>query len=761
MSAKAIINEETGEQELEIWTNSKKIIAPAPFKPYFMSKQSLAFSSMDNIEEEKIKVKLLSTLKPTNVYKYNVPSSDYIFQLNKSLNRPGLDSHQSIADGVFENHIKYVDRILIDQPDYFLQHANTEPLTFLFFDIETLRSNYIDQKVIISVAWGFYDGEKHHPIQSSQTQNEKELLEEFLCAVETLDPSILVGYYHRGFDLPRIIDRCKFHKLDYHRLGREKGTNYNVNRRFHETNVTVPGRILYDLLDSVMLDQTLYGLKNKKMKTICEHFGIEGSNWTKEAMAEQTADIPTDILKAHNEDDIKRTIGLWKVYWNNIVTQAEMFAIPLQMVAETASQTLIANLFLGRGLFQQNIMSDGTNKDRYPEIFRRKKEKGEGSYEAAMVGIYLPGFHEKVWKIDFSGFYPSLMAAFNLSPDVCKIIKYLPYKNEFKSKVSGNKTIYYIPDKNINKIIVIAVRNDKDGFLRTELRKIREKRDIIKARYKNASDEEKNQLESEQWGLKILQNIPSGKNGEALSRYGSIPVTICTVGFAREIMKDLNKYLNRNSQVVIEIDTDGYYMTERPNLKEVNIFLTKLIADKFNLEESAEISLDLDEYNSGYFIKMKNYILMNLNGEMTFHGVSMKSSRHPGIFVKARDILAKALLNQEEDIKKIINSIMKMNQYSLDDFTLRNTLHKPLKEYSKGSLQRKIANQALAKGIPVEVGTQIEYIKGTAGWIIAPNAKASDIDEKYYDKVIEKLCIAFGFEDKFKSRNNKNLDEWF
>lgn len=743
-------------QKLIVWKNSEKSIIDGPFNPYFMSKKSLEFSASEDIIEEQTKIRLLSDLKTHNVWKYTVPSSDWIAEINKTLNKSG----QGVTDSVFENHIKYMDRILIDKPDYFLEHANTDNLTFYAFDIETLRENYVDKKKIISIAYSYHDGTTWQPIQSSQNTDEKELLEWFLSSIENTDPDILVGYYHRGFDIPRIIDRCKVHKLNYNRLGREKGTKYYINRRFHETHVTMPGRVLYDLLDSVMSDQTLYGLRNKKMKTICEHFGIEGSEWVKEAMAEQTANISSDVLKAHNEDDIKRTIGLWDVYWTNIITQAELFNIPLNMVAEGASQTLVANLFLGRGLFHQGIMSDGSNKDRHPEIFSREREKGEGAYEAAKVGIYLPGFHKKVWKIDFSGFYPSIMAAFNLSPDTCRIVKYLPYNKEFKSKVSGNTTIYQIPDRNIKKNIVIAVRNDKDGFLRIELRKIRKERDVIKKQYRDASDEEKNQLDSMQYCLKVLQNIPSGKNGEATARYGSIPVSIATVGFAREIMEDLDKYLNKDGQIVIETDTDGDYTTEKPDLEDINVFLANLIADKFNLADSAEISLDLDEYGAGYFIKMKNYVLMNLNGEMTFHGVSMKSSRHPGIFVKARDTIASALLNEEKDIKGVINSISNLDQYTLDDFTMRNTIHKPVKEYTDGSLQRKLCNQMQAKGIPVDIDTQIEYIRGDNVWIIAPNAKVEDANKEYYYKVIEKLCTALGFKKEYKTRNIKSLDQW-
>lgn len=761
--ANAIIDEDTGGQMLEIWTNGKKQIIQAPIEPYIITKKQLEFSTLNNVKEEIIKCKFLSDLKSVRAFKYSFPNSNYIVQINKSLSKPGLDRHQKVVSSVTENHVPYMNRILIDMPDYFLRYANVDNLTVMFLDIETLRENYIDKKKIISIAYGIYNGTEYEEIQSSQNTNEKELLEWFLQAVEKTDVDIICGYYHRGFDLPRIIDRCKANKLNYHRLGREKGVKYHVNRRFHETNVTIPGRVLYDLLDSVISDQTLFGLKNKKMKTICEHFGIEGSGWVKEQMDEQTANIPTEILKAHNEDDIKRTIGLWKVYWNNVLTQSEMFNIPLNMVAEGASQTLISNLFLGRGLFHQGIMSDGSNRDRYPEIFNRTREKGDTSnYEAALVDIYQTGLFKPLFKADFKSYYPNIMIAVNASPDTTKLIKLLPYKDEYKKEIKKNAIIYYIPDKVIKKTCVIAVRTDKDGFLRKELSKIKKDRYILKEKSKTCSKEEFDAIESMQYNYKVLMNIPSGKNGEKTARYGAIPVSILTVGIARKLIKELKDYLDEKyGNICIEVDTDGLYTSEEPDIDEINEFVKEKAYEYFGISDSSALEIDTESFNAGYFIKMKNYILENTNGEMTFHGVSMKSSRHPGIFVKARDILAVALLNEEKDIKKIINKILKMEQYSLSDFTLRNTLHKPLNEYSKGSLQRKIGNQALARGIPVDVETQIEYVRGKETWVIAPNAKVEDIDKNYYYKVVEKLCTALGFEKLYKTRNIKTLDTWF
>jgi hypothetical protein len=50
--AKAITNEETDEQMLEIWTNDKKQIVKGPIRPYIITKDQLEFSTLENVEKE-------------------------------------------------------------------------------------------------------------------------------------------------------------------------------------------------------------------------------------------------------------------------------------------------------------------------------------------------------------------------------------------------------------------------------------------------------------------------------------------------------------------------------------------------------------------------------------------------------------------------------------------------------------------------------------------------------------------------------------
>ena len=196
-------------------------------------------------------------------------------------------------------------------------------------------------------------------------------------------------------------------------------------------------------------------------------------------------------------------------------------------------------------------------------------------------------------------------------------------------------------------------------------------------------------------------------------------------------------------------------------MNDISKFLINLIESKFKLKESSEIYLDLDEYKSGYFIKQKNYILMNLNDSITYHGISLKSSRTPLLFDKSKEILSVALLNEENNIKKILNQVLKMDQYDISDFTLRTTIHKKLGEYSKGSLQVKLGKQAQLLGIEVIPGTQISYVKVLDGYRIVQHLKSlKEIDYKYYTKIIEKLIINFGFEQELKTKNIQTLDCW-
>ncbi len=61
----------------------------------------------------------------------------------------------------------------------------------------------------------------------------------------------------------------------------------------------------------------------------------------------------------------------------------------------------------------------------------------------------------------------------------------------------------------------------------------------------------------------------------------------------------------------------------------------------------------------------------------------------------------------------------------------------------------------------VEQETQLEYIKVKDGYrIIQAVNSIKEVDKEYYQKIIGKLAENLGFENEFKTRQLKTLDQW-
>ena len=150
---------------------------------------------------------------------------------------------------------------------------------------------------------------------------------------------------------------------------------------------------------------------------------------------------------------------LFDIYWPNIEFNANDLKIPLN-VALDLNITELGLLVVGDEYKKHNIIADGSNWSRYPEIFQVTGQ--HGNYEGALVGIDRTGLFKPVYKADYSSMYPAIMATFNLSPDTTTLISFEP-KGKFKIEETENWYVYHIPDKVLNKSMVIQVIKQK-GF---------------------------------------------------------------------------------------------------------------------------------------------------------------------------------------------------------------------------------------------------------------------------------------------------------
>jgi len=741
-------------QYISIWNEGKESLIDPPFLPYILVKKQVKLTVEPALVEQ-ITVKPLSTLKEEKWYKYSFPNTEYLKSINKSILQSRFDMAK-IQKLFAETKIEFRERILIDQPDWFKQFPQIKNPAPFWFDIETATKDGADLQKVISIAYAGPDRIIHSK-QISYTapdSDEKELIMWFFQAIKDIDPDIIAGYYMKDFDFTYLFNRSVQLGINYQTIARNNSVIYYNEGKY--IKMKVGGRILYDILDSVKGDQTLFGIKSRGLKSFAKWMKFEN---VIEEDTSSTIDIPLDKLKEYNESDVLQTMRAYDIYFNNIITQAEMFGVPLNMIMESTS-SFLANIFQGVGIHKRGIISNGTNSHRHPEIFARSGEK-DSKYQAAYVDIYKTGHFEKVWKIDYKGLYNSIEITANISPDTTRIVRYEPFNaNGFKFEKINDTILYHIPDTNINKVVVIEVDNSFDGLLRVELKKIRDARTEIKKQMKTCTPEELPRLESQQWNYKVLANIPSGYNGTSFCQWGDISVSILTVGIGRVLIKDTLEHIAKiYGDISIEVDTDGVYTSAWVDVNYLNKYLENRVKELFGVTN--ELELELEEFNQGYFIKMKNYILYSTKGDLIIHGAALKSSRQPHCFDKSLELLAKTVLLQNTSIKDTIQTILDIDNYSRKDLVLRTTLNKPPSQYSASSFWGKLITQAENLNMPMKEGTQIEYIKCTYGYQLTRTVQSKrEVDTTYYQTLLKRLITNFGLEKELLEKNTQTLDEW-
>ena len=162
-----------------------------------------------------------------------------------------------------------------------------------------------------------------------------------------------------------------------------------------------------------------------------------------------------------------------------------------------APVSFVTKILQGRGLFELDILTLDFNKERHPDIFKADR----GNFQAAHIELYQPGFQSKNYKVDFSGFYPSIAMALNLGPDRSTIIGYEDYSEELDYKDG----VVYVPDNKIDKRVLIKL----DYSEKSVLYKISEQFMEMRKPWKKLKTKEAN---SKSNALKIMVNTFYGAN---------------------------------------------------------------------------------------------------------------------------------------------------------------------------------------------------------------------------------------------------------
>ncbi len=452
--------------------------------------------------------------------------------------------------GVYFNSIK--DQILLDKPDYFRQFGQTEPVKILRVDIECLSdgSGVFPKPgkvpiIAISIGKRSWPAPAEEPIclmnyQDGEIQD-KRILEEFVKIYKDYNPDIVLGY-NPWFDIEYIIGRLQKHKMSLSFLTRDGSLPFFQTKEGMRFRLS--GRIVMDLYESVKRDQSLSGIKDKKLKTVCAWYKIP-------AISLDTKDlrpyVNTPQLMEYNISDVRVLDKLTDIYLPLEVQLAEMMGMPLDDVINGFNSS-IPKIYTGRRLLAMGFIPLDSNEDRY----------GDTRFEAAYVDILKTGRFDAIYKLDFASQYPSVMMTFNLGPDTVKMINQEAYDPAKFSVERREDTLHLvIPDENFQKNMIITVDLSKDSFIREDMLRLYKMRVEIKKELKgNVQGTERIALESKSNALKVLMNTCFGFFGLKYSRFGDMATAVAIVGLSRWL---IHSSIDKIKNTVVEADSvPGY-----------------------------------------------------------------------------------------------------------------------------------------------------------------------------------------------------------
>ena len=711
---------EKDSEKLSIWFDGKNKIIKAPTNPYFYTSKELNIPCIKLSVVEKIR---LSDYQPKRFYKYEFNT------------RKDLVKYRS--EFSYEDNIPFLIRCRIDFPNMFTKYGQTKELKFLYFDVEQfcpegkLFPTFDDR--IISIAWCTNDRKIKCAYLKKENETDKKLLERFIEEYVKIDPDVIVGYNHKEYDLPLIFERCKINNIDLKPFSKNNTEPFKGGKN----RLSIEGRICYDILDSTRSDQSLTGnVPNKGLKVVSNHFGFKETMKPLEG-SEISKYIGTKELIQYNKEDVSRTLLLFDVYWDGITYLAEDLKIPLND-ALNLSTTDLSLVTIGDFFREHNIVSNGDNITRYPEIFQRQKKAGEANYQGALVFIKKRGLFTPILKADYGSMYPSIVATFSFSPDTCTILDYEPYKKGgFRIEEDKNTFTYYIPDSALRKTVVVQVVKKK-GFLSEAVHKFLTERAKFKKEWKETGSKVA-RARSDIAKVKANGGI-YGATGSGRNPFGFAPIAVATTGIGRECIKLLIDVLEKlYPGSVVEVDTDGVYFTaENWNEERIIHYFNIELEKKF--KKKLDLTIDVDAYDCGYFHRAKNYILKK-GDNIILHGAAMKASSKDNISKSLIKDLARAKLNGKSTDPTVVRYKQNLTDFPLQDFAMQVQMGMHLHQYkNKNCISVNIAMQAQKHfKLKPRIGNNYHYIKTNGGYTLYQLTKKKDIDFKYYRKKVDKI----------------------
>lgn len=588
-------------------------------------------------------------------------------------------------DGVLRSYeVEHVERV---------RRMEFPELKILAFDCEMLSSFGMpdpEKDPIIVVSYLRSDDEEPRIISG----NEREIIRSFVKVIKDFDPDLIVGYNQDAFDWPYIRRRAERWNLPLE-IGRDGST-----LTFRGGRPKIVGRLNVDLYDIAM---KMSEVKVKKLENVAEYLG------TKVEIADiEAKDIYKYWTKGEREkvfeyakQDVLNTWLIAKELLPMHYELSKMIRLPVDDVTRS-----------GRGKQVDWLLLSEARK--LNEIAPNPPEVAE-SYEGAFVLEPARGLHENVACLDFASMYPSIIIAFNISPD----------------------TLGCSEDCNVAPEVGHRFRKKPEGFITRIIRILIEERRKIKEEMKkhDYDSPEYKLLDVKQQTLKVLTNSFYGYMGWNMARWYCRECAEATTAWGRHFIKKSARIATEMGFEVLYGDTDSIFVKmPGKGLEELEKHVEKLIE---RLSREMPIQIEVDEYyRTIFFVEKKRYAGLTVDGRMIVRGLEVRRGDWCELAKRVQSEVLEIILKERDPekaarhVRKVVEMI-KNGRVKLEDIIIYKGLTKKPTKYEAMQAHVKAALRAMEMGIVYPVGSKVGFIVVKGSGSVGDRAYPVDLVEDF------------------------------
>ena len=589
-----------------------------------------------------------------------------------------------------------VKKIPMDPPD----------LKVLAFDTEIYNPRGMpvpeeDPIIMISVAT-----RDRTDVLEADDHDDLNAIKRFIDLIQKEDPDVIVGYNSNNFDWPYLMKRCKENSITLN-IGRDGSEIKHGGGPLPRVSIT--GRGIVDLYRVV--DRDLPEIKIKTLEKVADQMGIMG--------ADERTNIPGDeIFRYWDSHDLRKTL--------NAYTKDDVLST-LKLGDKLLPMQIELSRLIGAFLSDVSTMGRGRQVEKY--LFRRAYDEGmlvpnkggggrRGMYEGAFVLSPTPGIHDDVVCLDFSSMYPSIMVAFNISPETLLTDEGGEY---FEAPGVGHR-----------------FRKSPDGFFKKILMDLIARRKKIKGDMRGFDRDSMDYrlLDIRQKTLKVLTNSFYGYTGWQSARWYRRECAEATSAWARYFIKGAISEAEEMGIQVLYGDTDSLFVKNGD-------YIPKLV-QKINSDVPVELEIE-ETYETIFFTgKKKRYAGITQDGELIVKGLEVRRGDWCELAKRTQRETIDAILRRKdakgaaENVRRTIERL-KRGDFSLEELTIHKGLMKPIASYKSQQAHVRAAKKAIEEGLMPGLGSKISFIikKGSGrmserSQVVELVKRKDEVDVDYY-----------------------------